>query len=1018
MHNSNRARIGALYAIFFVSGFCGLIYESIWSHYLKLLLGHAAYAQAVVLVVFVGGLALGAWLTGRWSERLRHPLLWYAAAEALVALASFAFHDIFTQIAYWAVVDFMPAYCPPQGLCPANWLLAAALILPASVLLGTTFPLMSAGVLRLGVSPGRGLSLLYFLNSAGAAIGVLCSGFLLIPELGLPGTMLVAGGLNCLVAFAAYLVERWRMQPSQPLHARPQQAARTGRIGLTALLGVAALTGFSSFVYEVVWIRMLTLVLGGATHSFELMLSVFIMGLALGAWWVRKKIDSHPRPEVLLARVQIAMGVAAIVTLVLYAASFDAMAFSLRGLARSYEGYTFFTLASGVLVTAVMLPAAFCAGMTLPLITSLLLRRGHGERQIGQVYGVNTLGAIAGVLATVHLLMPLLGLKWTLAVGALVDVLLGLGLVLLAQPRRAPDSAVGDGRWPLVACALALAFVVVLPALTSLDPRQLASGVFRSGQASVGAGRSVLFHRDGKTATISVLDQPRGTRSLLTNGKSDGSTHPESKSTTPDDHTVVLLGALGPAHHPTARRAAVIGLGTGVTSAVLLGSPVLQTVDTIEIEPLVAEAAQHFRPRNAAMFDDPRSRLVIDDAKAHFARTPAKYDLIVSEPSNPWVSGVSGLFTVEFYDNVAAHLAPDGHFVQWLHLYEASPDLVSSILRAFSDIFPQFTAYATNSADIILVARNDGRMPVLAPGAMDAMPGMRQRLLEIGITSEAVLAAHEAGRGGTIKLLADSYQAPVNSDYHPYVDSRAAPDRFQGRTANAIFDMHLAPVPLLELTGSAPSYLGEIHAPTQHMPRKLMDLASAWHGQRYLHGETLTAQERSYLGSLARDYALMRAWTEACSFPADTDPTWGAAVSVASDLNRGLAPQMAARLWQDTLKRCSGKLTPLRRAWIELFGAAGARDAQSMKRWGDQVLASDSNLSVQEREFAALASIGARMALRERAQARQILAEQGKLIPANRIDVPWFRYVALVLSAREIQRPPALKPAAASPAGG
>jgi spermidine synthase len=202
-------RVVALYSIFFVSGFCGLIYESIWSHYLKLLLGHAAYAQAVVLVVFVGGLALGAWLTGRFSERLKHPIMLYAAVEAAVAAIAFSFQRVFENASAWATSTFLPAMCGEPGACVASWLLAAALILPASVLLGTTFPLMSAGVIRMGVRPGRGLSLLYFLNSAGAALGVLGAGFVLIPALGLPGTMLLAGSMNLVVALAAFAT--WRV---------------------------------------------------------------------------------------------------------------------------------------------------------------------------------------------------------------------------------------------------------------------------------------------------------------------------------------------------------------------------------------------------------------------------------------------------------------------------------------------------------------------------------------------------------------------------------------------------------------------------------------------------------------------------------------------------------------------------------------------------------------------------------------------------------------------------------------
>lgn len=1015
----NRRTVAILYAIFFVSGFCGLIYESIWSHYLKLLLGHAAYAQAVVLVVFVGGLALGAWLTGRVSERLRNPILLYAAAEVAVAIVSFAFHRIYTQVSAWAVQDFMPAFCSAQGTCPATWLLAAALILPPSLLLGTTFPLMSAGVLRLGASPGRGLSLLYFLNSAGAAFGVLASGFFLIPALGLPGTMLLAGSLNALVGLAAYLSVRGYSMPEATAAqtaapaAAPTEAA--GALGLRPLLLVALLTGFSSFIYEVVWIRMLTLVLGAATHSFELMLSTFILGLALGAWWIRNRIDTSGRAEVLLANVQIIMGLLAMATLPLYTASFDAMAYALRGLSRADEGYLFFNLASGLLTAAVMMPAAFCAGMTLPLITTLLLRGGQGERQIGQVYGVNTLGAIAGVLVSVHLLMPLLGLKWSLATGALVDVALGLYLYAVLR-RRTPQASAADLRALVLVGAASVALVVAIPLASNLTPQQMASGVFRTGNSRTNEGYKVMFQRDGKTATISVVEGPAGDRSLLTNGKSDGATHPQRKITTPDDHTVVMLGALGPLHHPKAKRAAVIGLGTGVTSSVLLAAGGLESVETIEIEPLMVEAAANFRPRNAAVFDDPRSRIVVDDARAHFARTPSRYDLIVSEPSNPWVSGVSGLFTQEFYKHISSHLAPEGHFVQWLHLYEASPQMVGSIIQAFSTVFPHFRAYAANGADILLVARNDDRTPAMPAGVLQSMPGLRDRLADIGMDSEDLVAAHETVPAPVLHMVLGSFQLPANSDYFPYVDNQAAKDRYQKPLATGLFDIHAAPLPLMDLMGSSAPYLGKIQTASTHMPPRVHDLARAFHGHRFLRGETLSPQDAARLGELAQDYHLVKAWLGDCRLPADGDPIWNAAIRVAVDINRGLDPQTAGRFWRESSVRCAKTATPIRAAWLELFAAAGARDAAGLRASGDKVLELDKNLTLAGREFAMLAAVASRLVAKDGAGAQEVFLAQGKHIPGERISQLWLRYITAVLP--HYASPPAATPRNGAPAKG
>ena len=301
-------RQALLYALFTVSGFCGLIYESIWAKYVKLFLGHAAYAQTVVLIVFIGGMAIGAWLCGRFAQRIRYPLIAYAVAEFIVGIFAIGFHQYFVSATDWAYAILLPSACDATGFCVASWLLAAALILPQSVLLGTTFPLMTAGVLRaFPDKPGRKLSLLYFLNSIGAVFGVLASTFVLVPWVGLPGTSLTAGLLNCALALGVYTMARTKgfAGASAAFQAAKADAAT---IGMAWLLAVAFFTGLSSFIYEIVWIRMLSMVLGASTHAFELMLASFILGLALGGAWVRGRIDALRNARGFLAIVQIIMG--------------------------------------------------------------------------------------------------------------------------------------------------------------------------------------------------------------------------------------------------------------------------------------------------------------------------------------------------------------------------------------------------------------------------------------------------------------------------------------------------------------------------------------------------------------------------------------------------------------------------------------------------------------------------------------------------------------------------------------
>ncbi|HVJ13710.1 MAG TPA: hypothetical protein VNC62_19220, partial [Burkholderiales bacterium] len=590
---AQRAFLPLAFVVFAASGFAGLIYESIWSHYLKLFLGHAAYAQTLVLTIFMGGMAIGAWLASRFSPRWRNLLLAYALIEALIGLAALVFHPTFLVATGLAFDHLFPALGSPPAVHALKWTIAAALILPQSVLLGMTFPLMTGGVLRLAPQrAGYAIAMLYFTNSLGAAVGVLASAFYFIPAVGLPGTLAAAGVVNLGVAAAVLLLPgrgaaAAAVPPPVPVAAQLPQ--------LRLLLAVAALTGMSSFMYEVGWIRMLALVLGSSTHAFELMLSAFIAGIAFGGLWVRRRIDSAADTVRLLAWAQLAMGIAALATLPVYGATFHAMETALAALARTESGYWAFNFVSHGLCLLIMFPAAFCAGMTLPLITTSLLRQGAGERAIGQVYAVNTAGAIVGVLVAVHLGFTLLGLKGLIIAGAAID--LALGLVLLRGARLAFVSA----------AVVSVAAVAGAALLVELDAQLMASGVYRGG-ALLPAGHRVHAQLHGKTATASVTGDDT-LISVRTNGKIDGSVRINAGPPLTDEVMMTMLGAVPLILAPHARRFANIGFGTGMTTHVLLASPTLERVDTIEIEPVMVQAGRLLRRANSRAYEDPRSHI-------------------------------------------------------------------------------------------------------------------------------------------------------------------------------------------------------------------------------------------------------------------------------------------------------------------------------------------------------------------------------------------------------------------------
>lgn len=792
-----------LLLVFMMSGAAGLFYESVWSRYLSLFVGHSAYAQVITLVLFLGGMSLGALVVSARTTRIRDPLYAYALVELVVGLIGMFFHDgLYLPVTSWAYDTLFPSLAGGTTLTVVKWAIAGALILPQSILLGATFPLMSAGVLRRApAEPGRVLGSLYFANSFGAAVGGLVAGFVLFKLVGLPGTLQAAAMLNLLVALVCIVLSRLRPIVTDPATAGEPLPAPighrsavpvTGRKLMLLLLAISAGTAVASFIYEIAWIRMLSLVIGSATHSFELMLSAFILGLALGAFWVRRRADRFPQPLRTLALVQLWMGALALLSLVLYSGAFAWAGTLLAAVARTDEGYVLFSIAKYAICLAIMLPATFCAGITLPLITRILLAEGRGEKSIGTVYGVNTLGSIVGIALAGLVLLPLLGLKLLLVLGGMLDMALGVAiLVVLAGASPTP------GRYRLALAGLALTVAVTLGVGmgTTLDPGRMASAVFRQGLASLDRERIMLYQADGRTATVHGFQSGQGGPKVIsTNGKPDGSLGPlwftactpetAREPITGDDVTQMLLGVIPIAFRPDARTAAVIGHGTGMTSHFILANPALESLTTIEIEPRMVDGSRVFAPANRRVFEDPRSHHVFDDAKSHFAAAGARYDIILSEPSNPWVSGVSGLFTEEFYARVKPYLAPGGIFGQWLHAYELSDGLVLSVLAALDRQFADYRIYAVSTHDLLVVATPGGRVPE-PDWSVLRLPALEEDLCHFHplrpAEMEAALVADKAG----LERMLRGANAP-NSDFYPVLDLGAERARFNQRAASGV----------------------------------------------------------------------------------------------------------------------------------------------------------------------------------------------------------------------------------------
>jgi len=763
--------IGLIYCLFVFSGFIGLIYESTWSRYLKLFLGHASYGQILTLSIFMGGLGIGAFLTGKYCKYLRNPLYTYALVELFIGIGGFAYHQTYL-VATGFFYNSAAVHSFPPLLCQVIKILISVLITaPMAVLLGVTFPCLVIGVMRITRDAGKAsLPWLYFTNSLGAAIGVMVNSYYLVPRFGTTGSLTWAASGNIVIAVGFYFIARKAdkvINPENPGYfpvekpAVDRQMKNLSPERLVALwFSVSFLTGLSSFIYEVGWLRLLSLLLGSSTHSFDIMISAFILGLATGGFYAKSLLQKSKNVAHTMAAVQILMGAFAMSSIYLYKPFFLLMNHSHRVLARSDLAYSVYTVFKYILCLLLMFPTSFFAGMTLPLITYLLTNLTRDEKYTGSLYGWNTLGSILGAVIGGLVLLPSLQLKYTLAAGAMLDM--AIGLVLLGIYRISPL------RYGLI---LSIVLLVTAPVFRmQFSSTILTSGAFRFFQ-DFNSNEKILV-RDGKTATISFSEIGNVQKVISTNGKPDASLFIEKgKKGTGDEVTQAALAFLPLSIKDRPYEVAVIGMGSGMTAHHLLSDPLLRHLDVIEIEEEVYHLARGFLPDNKRVYEDNRVSFVFEDARTFFYAHKKRYDIIISEPSNPWVSGVSNLFTQEFYTHIRRSLNPDGLLVQWMHLYEFNSELLLTILKAIDNVFSYVKIYRIPGVLNILIVASQNDFHSDGSQRFAENPEMLKDFKELGKDLNFFGNRNYLLSTQSLKPLLKYYNA--NSDFFPLVDNGA-----------------------------------------------------------------------------------------------------------------------------------------------------------------------------------------------------------------------------------------------------
>ncbi|HEX8652469.1 MAG TPA: fused MFS/spermidine synthase [Pyrinomonadaceae bacterium] len=764
IHTYSIASLWLIGVCFVLSGASGLIYEILWARMLGLVFGATTFAISAVLAAFMGGLALGSAVAGRLGARLRRPLRAYGLIEIGIALYALIVPLLFRVVDHvYAVMweQFRPGF---YAFSLWRFLLSWAVLLLPTALMGATLPVLSAALRRAPAYTSTSVARLYTCNLLGAIFGTLAAGFLLLPLLGVRATIWTAAAVNIIVGLAACIIdlkgaealnasreegEKGLVETTSetPEHARPHslRAAEEGAGSNGFWLLCAAVSGFVTISTQVAWTRVLTMVIGSSTYAFSVVVALFLLGLSGGAYVVgRQAASARLRRMVLQVEMGCAASLAASIWMInrmpdlLYNKGLDYRIDSWLGLLALQ------TCVAGMLI---LIPA-FLMGMVMPLV---LVWAGCRDafvsvRLVGRSYAVNTLGAIVGAFITGFILIPKVGTRTTILVAA--------SLCLLVAGFAYGSSNAHEGRKVFARRALAaLTTLILVGALFISAPRlnleALSIGAYdglvrvlahsqhggekTSYAPGVPETHRLLMYEEGPTATVSVRED-WGVRSMAINGRTNAS---DNAAVHGDMATQVMLGQLPLLLAPRTRRGLIVGFASGVSVGSMLQSGI-QSLDCVELEPTTLQASRFFEHVNNRPLDDARLRLMIDDARAYLRVSPTLYDMIVSEPSHPWVPGVANLFTREFFELGRSRLNKDGLFVQWLQIYQLSTESLRSVLATYLDVFPHVFVFrvsgTTKGKDLILVG---SRTPLTLEHVSERLSDRRvgAELARVGIRS-------------------------------------------------------------------------------------------------------------------------------------------------------------------------------------------------------------------------------------------------------------------------------------------
>jgi spermidine synthase len=707
MKSLERWILGACFA---VSGATGLVLQVAWSKELSYILGSTLYGSATVVAAFMAGLGMGSALAGRFAERLTRPVRSYAFIQFGIAACGAGSIPVFrvTEPVFRLIFQ---TFAPAQNVfLLARFGVVFLLILVPVTLMGMTLPVIVGAYARRKERYGLEAGLIYGVNTLGAMLGTWLAGFWMLPLFGLSKTCLTVGLTDAVVGVVAFWIDR-RLSPIEDIRRKRQQHRPRRGLPVSSaplpwsrkqwMLGwLFAVSGAAAMVYEVGWFRLLGLTMGPSVYVFSAILGMFLLGVGLGStiaapWAERIKVGgvaTMAALEGLLCLVGLAAG--------FYFNRLPQLNYNLFIWGTNSFGTNGLFLGQMGVAAAVVLPACLVMGALFPVTVRAVCdsagEESTPEANVGRLYVMNTFGGIAGSLAAGFLMIPEIGVWKTLLGASLASGALALIALLLA-------SQLGWMLRTALAAGLLTASIALAVTAPSWDAALFNHGLYREAyttrklELDRARQEQLVYFDEGINSPVAVFNIG-GEATLRVAGKVDASTIPA------DFTTQLFVGHLPVMFNENPSRVAVIGYGSGMSAMAALTHPEVQSLDILEIERGVIKASPYFDCINLNSLGDPRTHVVLDDARVYLTHTDKTYDVITSEPSNPWMAGMSNLFTTDFYGIVRERLSPNGVFGQWIQTYELSEETFKVILASIHDVFPHLVVFRPVVGDVVVLA--------------------------------------------------------------------------------------------------------------------------------------------------------------------------------------------------------------------------------------------------------------------------------------------------------------------------